>query len=146
MCRPERFFGRDYLNALQVVRFSADRLFGRVSSVQGDRETTHLWSSGMLRGMRQKCPWTKSGWNTKPHHTRKTYPMLVKGTSSSAAETHAFIVENDLDSNVISAPPEASILYIGVGRTRKDVLEATPLECDWGLFTTGNLVAIRGSF
>ena len=42
-----RHFGRDYLDALQVVGFSADRLFGRVSSVQGDRETTHLWSSGM---------------------------------------------------------------------------------------------------
>ena len=44
---PNNYFGPDYLNAFQVVRFSADRLFGRVLSVQEDRETTHLWSSGM---------------------------------------------------------------------------------------------------
>ena len=72
--------------------------------------------------------------------------MLVKGTSSSAAETHAFIVENDLDSNVTSAPPKASILSVGVGRTQKDVLEATPLECDWGVVHYRELGSNQGKF
>ena len=82
----------------------------------------------------------------KPHHTRKTWTNVFRGSQVELLK-HMRFAENDLDCNITSAPSETSILYVGVGRARKDLLEAIPIECDCGaVFITGHLAAIRGSF
>ena len=59
---------------------------------------------------------------------------------------HMRFAENDLDCNVTSAPSETSILYVGVGRTQKDVLEATPVGCDWGVVHNREPGSNQGKF
>lgn len=132
---PSIYFGAAYLAALQGNGLSEDKLYGHVTQVlRGNSSFVVKWD---LEQDETTMSLDKVTYEGEGIPLQQVEPQ---GTSLEAADTHALLVENDLEdvsSDSASPSPSCTLFVMStLGKIKKNCLLATRVPCESGLKST----------